>query len=189
MCCITLVSILLQSELSPFRRSSDNHVALQAQVLVFVWVFVLLLRLVGMFEREAAAMAVGVFLCVASLSVLVAALVLANNDRLKEQRAGRRGSMSNTPINQQLNESASNVEIELVTLGPDAASEEEQADANGQKTPGLLQGRSASGDEKVEEDGENPPPINLPWSLLSGNVLCGAEPVDNDDTTPTTPTT
>ena len=188
MCCITLVSILLQSELSPFRRSSDNHVALQAQVLVFVWVG-LLLRLVGMFEREAAAMAVGVFLCVASLSVLVAALVLANNDRLKEQRAGRRGSMSNTPINQQLNESASNVEIELVTLGSDAASEEEQADANGQKTPGLLQGRSASGDEKVEEDGENPPPINLPWSLLSGNVLCGAEPVDNDDTTPTTPTT
>ena len=34
MCCVTQVAILLQSELSPYRRASDNHVALLSQVLV-----------------------------------------------------------------------------------------------------------------------------------------------------------
>ena len=38
MCAITLASILVQSELAPYRRSSDNQVALLAQVLVFFWV-------------------------------------------------------------------------------------------------------------------------------------------------------
>jgi len=37
-CCVTLVSCLLHSELAPMRRPSDNHVALLAQVLVFSWV-------------------------------------------------------------------------------------------------------------------------------------------------------
>lgn len=34
MCCVTLVAILLQSELAPYRRSSDNTVALLSQVLM-----------------------------------------------------------------------------------------------------------------------------------------------------------
>ena len=38
MCCVTLVAMLLQSEIAPYRRTSDNAVALLAQLLVFVWV-------------------------------------------------------------------------------------------------------------------------------------------------------
>ena len=37
-CCVTLVSASAQRELSPFRRASDNHVALLSQWLIFLWV-------------------------------------------------------------------------------------------------------------------------------------------------------
>ena len=38
MCCVTLVSATVQRELSPYRRSSDNHVAYLTHMLVLLWV-------------------------------------------------------------------------------------------------------------------------------------------------------
>ena len=48
-------------------------------------VFVLLLRIGGMFQREVSAVAVGTMLCIATFGVFVAALILANRDRLGER--------------------------------------------------------------------------------------------------------
>ena len=98
MCCVTLLAIALQSAFSPMRLASDNQIALLAQVLIFSWVFVLLVQLAGIFPtREkgtsTAAVIVGTLLCIASAAVFVAALVLANMDRLEEQsHAARRSS-------------------------------------------------------------------------------------------------
>ena len=44
---ITFVTILLQSELAPYRRASDNRVALLAHVLIFSWVRVCLITLLS----------------------------------------------------------------------------------------------------------------------------------------------
>ena len=87
MCSVTQFSILLQSELAPYRRTTDNRVALLAQVLVFTWAFILMLRIVGVFVKPAAATAIGILLCVATVAVFAVALILANGDRLAEKRA------------------------------------------------------------------------------------------------------
>ena len=119
---VTLLAISLQSEFSPYRRKSDNRVALLSQWLILSWVsecsrrpvhslpttdapprpgvnkcltrtcrafrqvFVLMLRIVGVFKRPIAATAIGITLCVATVSVFIAACVLANTDRVKEKR-------------------------------------------------------------------------------------------------------
>jgi hypothetical protein len=52
-------------------------------------VFVLLLRLGGLFQRPAAAAIAGTVLCIATLGVSITAIFLANNDRCAEARAER----------------------------------------------------------------------------------------------------
>ena len=172
MCFITLLSISMQSELAPYRRASDNRVALLAHWLVFLWVSTLLLRIVGMFERPAAALAVGTLLCIATSSVFVAALVLANMDRLKEKRAARRRST----LNELSTETSNNVaepplEIELVAMDQGKTCEPEQPDAPRPGEPS-----ATVPDEANNKDGANgeEPPAVLPWSLLN-EALCGAE--------------
>ena len=86
---ITLAAAFAQRELSPYRRKSDNAVALLAHGLVFSWVFVMQLRLAGLFQRESSAVGIGVALCGATLAVFVVAVVLANGDRRSEARAKR----------------------------------------------------------------------------------------------------
>jgi hypothetical protein len=86
--CVTLGAAAALRELSPYRRPSDNHSALLGQWLVFAWVFVMLLRLAGLFQSGFAALAIGVLLCALTLAVFVTAVVMANNDRNAEAHAG-----------------------------------------------------------------------------------------------------
>ena len=166
---ITLASISMHHELAFMRRASDNIIALLAQYLVFVFVFVLLLRIVGMFENEVASAVVGTLLCLATMGVFVAALALANKDRVGEQRATRQRSTLKAP-------ETSNRE------GGDQ-DEPEQAEVGGIPSleAGSSQGRASSqeDEEKVEEPDA---PLGLPWSLLSmgNNTFCGADITEGD---------
>ena len=137
MCFVTLAALVLQSELSPYRRASDNHIALYVQALIFVWSFVLLLRVLGMFEREATAVVTGVVLCMATVTVFVTALVLANADRLSEERAERQETEE---------------EIELPTLNNKNTASEENESEQTQTT--------------LDQEVEAGPSPSLPWSLL-----------------------
>ena len=181
MMCCTLASISVQRELSPYRRASDNTTALFAQVLVFAWVFVLQLRIVGIFVTKVAAAVVGTLLCVATVGVFAMALGLANVDRLREQRADRRQSSTlNTP--ESLNHESDEDESEHTQEG-DVKLGEAAGSSFGRASP-------HDAEEKVEESGLA---LSLPWSLLmmSNANLCGAETAEEDDTTaqppPTTP--
>ena len=163
MLCVTQVAILLQCEFSPYRRASDNHVALLAQVLVFAWVLVLMLRIAGVFVRPVAAMVIGVLLCVATVAVFVLALVLANTDRRNEKRAGR---------------SDSNEEVVELTTG-------QPADGTGEKDPGEIEAGPSQGRESPIDNEEKfeQRPDELPWSSILSigtGALCGAETADDD---------
>ena len=166
MCLITLFAVTLQRELSPYRRASDNHVALLAQWLIFTWTFSLMLRIAGVFEKHVAATAIGVILCVATVSVFVVALVLANIDRLNEKRA---------------EQSDSNKE----------SAEQNSCDETGEKDPEEIEAGSSqqgcespdgtSDEEKFEQEDAHASSA-LPWSSIlsiGGSVLCGAGPADN----------
>jgi hypothetical protein len=85
--CWALFAACLLREVSPMRKPSDNQVAVMSQILIFIWVFSLLLRLAGMFQRRAAAAFLGVALCAVTAGVFVTALALANSDRLRNERA------------------------------------------------------------------------------------------------------
>ena len=190
-CCATLLSISMQSALRPFRRASDNDVALLAQWLVFAWTFVLLLRIAGMFEREVAAMFIGVVLCLASVTVLVAALWLANADRLNEQRAEEQSSTLSSDPAGQATESPDDAEIELVTLGDGTTESTEQQAAHAPRQPEARGRASPREDDEVKVEDVNPPPpaSSLPWSLIVGNsALCGGSESAEDDATPTATT-
>lgn len=168
MCCVTLVAILLQSELSPYRRASDNHVALLSQVLVFTWVFILMVRIAGLFEKPAAATAIGVLLCVATVAVFVSALVLANIDRLNEKRAEQ--SNLNT---------AEAVELTIKESENETGEKEpEEVEAGSQGRESLA---DASDEEKFEEQEYANASSALPWSSIlsiGGGAFCGAETSD-----------
>ena len=139
MCLVTLVAVTLQRELSPYRRVSDNHVALLAQWLVFAWTFSLMLRIAGVFQKPVAAIAIGVILCVATVSVFVLALLLANIDRLNEKRAEQLDL--NTPVSS--------------NSGPTA---EDSNDASGEEESGEIEaGASSQGRESQAERGNNSP--------------------------------
>ena len=70
------------------RNPTDNSVAVASQMLIFLWIFALLLRLAGMFQRSTAAILMGVTLCAVTAAVFVMALTLANNDRLRNKKLG-----------------------------------------------------------------------------------------------------
>ena len=170
MCCVTQVAIMLQSELSPYRRASDNTVALLAQLLVISWTFTLMIRIVGVLQKPVAATAIGVLLCIATVSVLVAALLLANTDRLNEQCA-------------ELSDSNKAPSVELVV---EQADDESVKKEPGEIEAGPSQRRESRGDgeEKVEEDDETSSPTS-PWSSIlsiSSGTLCAAETADDDET-------
>ena len=149
-CFVSLLSILAHSAFLPMRRSSDNHVALMAQVLVFSWAFILLLRIAGLFQREVPGAVVGTLLCAATIAVLVVALWLANIDRLNEQRAAQPTTTENSE-----NEDASTelpVEIELVETGSETT--EARAGEFGGEAPARRGRASPHEEEKIDE----PPP-------------------------------
>ena len=178
MCCLTVSSILLHSLLSPMRRDSDNQVALLCQALVFLWVFILLCRIIGMFEGKVAAAAIGTVLCVATFAVFATAFVLANLDRLREQRADRADSkieISNddgeedTPERPQPHDDVGAVEIEMSSLP---------------------RGQRESHSQKVEDESTTTVEAedlgissNLPWSLLvlGASTLCSKEAEATED--------
>ena len=189
-CFVSLVSVIAHSEFSPMRRSSDNHVALMAQVLVFSWAFVLLLRIAGMFERELPAAIVGTLLCVATVAVFAASLGIANTDRLNEQRAARRGSTTdNTNDN---DTSTEPVEIELVDMVHEAGSDQAPRlrEVGGELEGGATRGRSSPREDETKgEELDDAKPFALPWSsllVLGNSTLCGAEPAEDGTVTPAT---
>ena len=57
------------------------------------WVFCLLLRLGGIFYKPTAAAIAGTMLCIATLGVFAAAIILANNDRRAETQAVHRDTL------------------------------------------------------------------------------------------------
>ena len=185
-CFVSLISILLHSTFAPMRRSSDNHVALMTQVLVFSWAFILLLRIAGMFEREVPGAIVGTLLCVATVAVFVIALWLANTDRLNEQRAAR-STTENT--NDDDNSSTElPVEIELVDMGhtTDPEQQPHSHEAKGKIEGGAARGRSSSGEDETKAKEPDAQPFTLPWSsmlALGNGTLCGPEPAE-DGTVP-----
>lgn len=168
---MTLISILLHSELAPMRRASDNRVALLSQLLVFLWVFALLLRIAGMFQTPVwVGTCVGVMLCVATVGVLVTALVLANIDRLSEQRAERRAStLSEATPEVQTTESSNSEDDSSGKEAPERSNAEE------------LEAGSRLQDEYEEKKAEESA-NGLPWPLLLiGNTsLCGAETTEEE---------
>ena len=179
MCCITLLSISLHNA-APYQRASDNHTALLAQWLVFLWVFTLLLRIVGLFEREVAATALGTLLCLATVAVLVIALVLANVDRIREKRA-ELSDVEETPP-------PSALTIERSDNDESGGGEPARV-IDVLEEVGAIRGRTPlqeeDQEEKVAEPDETPAALT-PWSsLLSlGNTaFCGAETTPGDDST------
>ena len=153
---ITLMSISMQHEYSPYRRDSDNQVALLSQWLIFAWVFVLMLRIHGMFQEEVAAATVGALLCIATVAVLGIALVLANQDRLNEQRAERSNSSSGEDNeNEEEEPSAHDVEVEA-----------------GPPTSGLTYPRETDKDKEPNTEHSS----STMWSLwdIGNGALCGA---------------
>ena len=166
---MTLISILLHSELAPMRRASDNRVALLSQLLVFLWVFALLLRIAGMFQTPAEGACVGVMLCFATVGVLVAALVLANIDRLSEKRAERRTSTSSESTPELQTTESSNSEDDSGKEAPERSKAEE------------LEAGSRLQDEDEEKKAEEPA-NGLPWPLLliGNTTLCGGETTEQE---------
>ena len=134
--------------------------------------FVLLLRSVGLFEQAIPALVVGVLLCVTTLAVLAIALVLANMDRLNEQRSSRRLT-AGIPDNKGAT-SADNIET------PQEALSGESSHSHGAGEPEKR--ARAPPREDLEEKVEEPPTNDslMPWPLLAlGNcTLCGAEPME-----------
>ena len=138
-------------------------------------VFVLLLRIVGMVESGAVAVAAGTLLCVVTAAVFVFALWLANVDRLNEQRAERRGSM--TMAREARTAESSNDEPDVQSSNPADAP---QARGIDELEAGPSRGRTSPREE--EEKTEDATLASMPWSLLfmGKSTLCGAETADDD---------
>lgn len=138
-----------------------------------------MIRIVGVIQRPNAAVAIGVLLCVATVAVLVVALVLANLDRLNEKRAEQRSDSNTAPA----------VELTtIVDLSGETSSEQEPEQ-------GIEAGPShetcmpptddaANKDTAVDAESDVKPPSALPLpSILSigSGILCG-EGTTADDT-------
>ena len=153
-----MAAAFAQRELSPYRRQSDNDVALLAHGLVFFWVFVMQLRLAGLFQRESSAVGIGVALCGATLAVFVAAAVLTNGDRLSEARAKR-------------TEDASEQQAEVVVEPlPDGTATQAQGAEEGKEGQDEENGEAEAG---VAADAASP---SVSWE--AGLMLCGELPAE-----------
>ena len=187
MCCITMGAILLQSDRAPYRRASDNRIALLSQVLVSCWVFVLLLRINGMFVRQSPRMGVGILLCVITMALFVLAIVLANNDRLAEKRANR-SSVNDNGV--QSTEQSADGNDEKESDQPSAPQEHDFEDREAGSS--ATEGGNFEQSERNEESGqlkaeESASPSQSWHSFLSiGDTLCSAEDAEGDATQATT---
>ena len=173
MCSVTQFSILLQSELAPYRRTTDNRVALLAQVLVFTWAFILMLRIVGVFVKPAAATAIGILLCVATVAVFAVALKLANGDRLAEKRAAN--TTLGDPTSEDPNDETGERE-QAVEAGPSVQGRESPANEEKVEQPDATTGEegSATASRLVATSPED--------NFLLG-MLCAVGQTQPDDTT------
>ena len=111
----------------------------------------------------------GVMLCVATVGVLVAALVLANIDRLSEKRAERRKSTSSESTPELQTTESSNSEDDSGKEAPERSKAEE------------LEAGSRLQDEDEEKKAEEPA-NGLPWPLLliGNTTLCGGETTEQE---------
>ena len=116
-CSITLIAIALLRELAPMRHASDNHVAVLAQSLVFLYTFVFLLRIAKLFQQPVAGKTIGVLLCAATAGLFLTAVAFANSDRLKEkadraaeQNAGHEQEPAATQLVERANDETDDME-------------------------------------------------------------------------------
>ena len=170
MLCVTLLSISLQSEFSPYRRASDNRVALLAQWLILAWTLSLMLRIAGVFDTPVAATAIGVLLCVATVTVFVIALLLANTDRLNEKRAEFL-ELNNSPV----------------YLKAEESNEESGEKEPGEVEAGPSRGRESPANEEKIEALDITCSSTSPWSSIlsiGSGTLCAAETAEEDDSKP-----
>lgn len=120
-------------------------------------------RIIGVFEKPAAATAIGVLLCVATVAVFVTALVLANMDRLNEKHTEQPDSSPVAAVEITIKESENETgekEPEEVEAGP-SHSRELPADA--------------ADEEKLEEGGDTTSLVQTPAAQDANifGVLCG----------------
>ena len=100
-CAIALVAACVLRETMPFRRQSDNEVAVMTQYCVFLWCFAVVLREMGISDPQALIL-MGIVLIVATVGVFCFALWRAraelNEVRSERQQEGRR---ANTPADEE----------------------------------------------------------------------------------------
>ena len=90
---IAQVGICAQRNLAPYRRASDNEIALYAQWLIFIWCSMLLLRVIGAVALLPTFL-VGLFCLLPTVAVVARALHSARTDIVNEFQLLRRNSLS-----------------------------------------------------------------------------------------------
>ena len=123
----------------------------------------MLLRLAGLFHREVTAAVIGTVLCVGTLSIFIAAAVLANEDRRSEAR-----------VNQNANGTAGEQGENVSESRPDATNQVREAEEGAGARGETRRGGSSP------EDGHNIELTDVKTTLSAGLWnslgLCAAEP-------------
>ena len=129
-------------------------------------VFVLTLRIGGVFVQPGAALTVGVFLCTATVGVAIVAFVLANKDRIDDQRLEHSHKLSEVAGDESSQEDArleaphaDVLDLDIALVGEAPRREDK---------PKVVEGTAAKASQN-----------SMPWSLFSG-PLCGAEADDDE---------
>ena len=89
--CISLVGIAVEMQLNPYRRPSDNRIAVFSRWIVFLWAFGLLLRLDGILGSMPSVL-VGLILVLATLAVVEEALRLSIVEMRQDLKTRRQES-------------------------------------------------------------------------------------------------
>ena len=92
-------------QLSPYRRATDNRIAVFSRWLVFLWAFGLLLRLDGILGSMPSVI-VGLALVIATLAVVEEALRLSITEMRQDLKTRRRESAANDEEAEELDSSA-----------------------------------------------------------------------------------
>ena len=127
---VSLTSIVVERELSPYRRSSDNQIAVLARWLVFLWTFGLLLRLVHVLGSFPSVL-VGATLVLASVGIIIWSLRAALQDTRTELTVTRRRRTATSQKEASLPQGISGHgpdEIELVSVTSEAAATNDACD-------------------------------------------------------------
>ena len=153
--CIAIFSACLHRELDPYRRRSDNMIALMAQWLIYFWVLALLARLIHVLG-SAPAVLIGLLLVGASLFVVGYALRAAHRDLEAEREDVR------------LNRDA---EVEMT----ERSSEEDlpaTAHEEAEEAPSAMAPTIGSGISNAVSEGS--------WPALAAGALCATQDGDGD---------